>query len=54
MKELEVEVSKTDPNKLVEVGSYRMDANGNTIHKKVEYSFKKLLFIKHILNTKSV
>lgn len=38
MKELEAEVSKTDPNKLVEVGNYRMDAQGNTIHKKVKRS----------------
>lgn len=33
MKELQVEVSKTDPKKLVEIGNYRMDAEGNVIRK---------------------
>lgn len=35
MKELEYEMLKSDPNRLVEVGNYRMDAEGNTIHKKI-------------------
>jgi len=35
MDELENEILKTNPNKLVEVGNFRMDAEGNTIHKKV-------------------
>lgn len=35
MKELQAEVSKANPNKLVEVGSYRMDAEGNTKRKMV-------------------
>jgi len=34
MKELENEVLKANPNKLVDVG-FRMDAEGNTIRKKV-------------------
>ncbi|XP_070150817.1 protein seele [Polyergus mexicanus] len=38
MKELQVEVSKANPNKLIEVGSYRMDAEGNTKHKMVPLS----------------
>lgn len=41
MKELEAEVSKANPNKVVEVGSFRMDAKGNTIHKKVKKDLKK-------------
>lgn len=41
MKELEAEVSKADPNKLVEVGSYRMDAQGNTIQRKVKRKNKQ-------------
>ncbi|XP_029167577.1 protein seele [Nylanderia fulva] len=38
MKELQDEISKANPNTLVEVGVYRMDAKGNTIHKKVPLS----------------
>ncbi|KAL6430450.1 hypothetical protein ACFW04_007817 [Cataglyphis niger] len=38
MKELQAEVSKANPNKLVEVGSYRMDAEGNTKRKMVPLS----------------
>lgn len=41
MKELEAEVSKANPNKVVEVGSFRMDAQGNTVHKKVRKVLKK-------------
>jgi len=36
MNELENEVLKANPNKLVDVGNFRMDADGNTIHKKVK------------------
>ncbi|CAL1673054.1 unnamed protein product [Lasius platythorax] len=35
IKELQAEVSKVNPNKLIEVGRYRMDVEGNTIQKKV-------------------
>ncbi|KAG5317039.1 CNPY1 protein, partial [Acromyrmex heyeri] len=35
MNELENEVLKANPNKLVNVGNFRMDADGNTIYKKV-------------------
>lgn len=35
MNELENEVLKANPNKLVDVGNFRMDADGNTIRKKV-------------------
>lgn len=35
MKEFDDEVLKANPNKLVDVGNFRMDADGNTIHKKV-------------------
>lgn len=36
MKELENEVLKANPNKLVHVGNFRMDAEGNTISRKVK------------------
>ncbi|XP_011707651.1 PREDICTED: protein canopy homolog 2-like isoform X1 [Wasmannia auropunctata] len=35
MDELEMEVLKANPNRLVDVGNYRMDAEGNTIRRKV-------------------
>lgn len=35
MKELEDEVLKANPNKLVDVGNFRMDAEGNTIRRKI-------------------
>ncbi|XP_020282752.1 protein seele [Pseudomyrmex gracilis] len=38
MKEFEAEVFKANPNKVVEVGSFRLDANGNAMHKTVPLS----------------
>lgn len=35
MTELENEVLKANPNKLVDVGNFRMDAEGNTIRRKI-------------------
>ncbi|KAL6257900.1 hypothetical protein P5V15_011499 [Pogonomyrmex californicus] len=35
MNEIEAEVLKANPNKLVDVGNFRMDAEGNTIRKKI-------------------
>ncbi|XP_011870450.1 PREDICTED: protein canopy homolog 2 [Vollenhovia emeryi] len=35
MDELESEVLRHNPEKLVTVGSFRMDAEGNTVHKKI-------------------
>lgn len=41
MDEMETKVSKMNPNVLVNVGNYKMDAQGNTIYKKVKvYSVK--------------
>lgn len=40
MTELENEVLKANPNKLVDVGNFRMDAEGNIIRKKVRGSRK--------------
>ncbi|GAB1861958.1 Protein canopy-1-like protein [Camponotus japonicus] len=45
LKELQIEVSKADPNKLIDVGSYRMDAEGNTKHKKVPLSRSELYIL---------
>lgn len=41
MQELEKEVIRHNPNKLVYVANFRMDAEGNTEHKKVG-SVKKI------------
>lgn len=41
MKEFEVEVLKADPNKVVEVGSFRLDATGNAVRKTVKKKYKK-------------
>ncbi|XP_012234260.1 protein seele [Linepithema humile] len=49
MKELEAEVSKANPNKVVEVGSFRMDAKGNTIHKKVPLT-RSEVYISEVLD----
>ncbi|KAL0121200.1 hypothetical protein PUN28_008704 [Cardiocondyla obscurior] len=38
MNELENAVLKANPNKLIDVGNFRMDAEGNTIHKKIPLS----------------
>ncbi|XP_071652718.1 protein seele [Temnothorax longispinosus] len=35
MRELEEEVLRANPNKLIDVGNFRMDAQGNTISKKI-------------------
>ncbi|XP_031834725.1 canopy family protein seele isoform X2 [Nomia melanderi] len=35
IKEIEGELAKIDPSREIEVGSYRLDAKGNIIHKKV-------------------
>lgn len=35
MDEMEIAVSKMNPNVLVEVSNYKMDSQGNTISKKV-------------------
>jgi len=36
MKEIDAEVLKIHPDKVVNVGNHRMDAQGNTIYKQVE------------------
>jgi hypothetical protein len=36
MNEVDTEVLKTHPDKVVNVGNHRMDAQGNTIYKQVE------------------
>lgn len=33
--EFKHEVSKIDPTKEIEIGQYRLDSKGNTVHKKV-------------------
>ncbi|OAD58700.1 Protein canopy like protein 2 [Eufriesea mexicana] len=35
IKEIEVELAKIDPSREIEVGNYRLDAEGNVIHKKI-------------------
>ncbi|XP_076237029.1 canopy family protein seele [Calliopsis andreniformis] len=35
VKEIEGELSKIDPSREIEIGNYRLDAEGNVIHKKV-------------------
>ncbi|XP_014606187.1 PREDICTED: protein canopy homolog 2 [Polistes canadensis] len=45
--ELKTELAKTDPSVKIEVGSYRMDADGNTIRRKVSKARSEL----HILDT---
>lgn len=35
MKEIEGELAKIDPAREIEIGNYRLDAQGNIIHKKV-------------------
>lgn len=41
MNEMEAKVSKMNPNVLVDVGNYKIDAQGNAVYKKVKvYSVK--------------
>ncbi|XP_017891362.1 protein seele isoform X2 [Ceratina calcarata] len=35
IKEIEGEIAKIDPSREIEIGNYRLDAQGNIIHKKV-------------------
>ncbi|KAK1135988.1 hypothetical protein K0M31_000558 [Melipona bicolor] len=35
IKEIEEELAKIDPSRQIEVGNYRLDAQGNVIHKKI-------------------
>lgn len=35
VKEVEAELAKIDPSREIEIGNYRLDAEGNVIHKKV-------------------
>ncbi|KOX73850.1 Protein canopy like protein 2 [Melipona quadrifasciata] len=35
IKEIEEELAKIDPSRQIEIGNYRLDAQGNVIHKKV-------------------
>lgn len=39
MKEIEGELAKIDPTREIEIGNYRLDAQGNIIHKKVREFF---------------
>lgn len=39
MKEVDVEILKIHPDKVINVGSHRMDAQGNTIYKQVEKKY---------------
>ncbi|XP_012135081.1 canopy family protein seele isoform X2 [Megachile rotundata] len=38
MKEIEAELAKIDPSREIEIGNYRLDAQGNVIHKKIPLS----------------
>jgi hypothetical protein len=37
--EFEKEVSEIDPKKKIEIGQYRLDSKGNTLHKQVKYFY---------------
>lgn len=39
VKEIEEELAKIDPSREIEIGNYRLDAQGNAIHKKVIINF---------------
>ncbi|XP_072750857.1 protein seele [Anoplolepis gracilipes] len=49
IKELQIELSNVPPDTLVEVGSYRMDAEGNTKHKMIPVS-RSEVFISNMLD----
>lgn len=38
IKEIDVEILKTHPGQVINIGGHRMDASGNTIYKQVEKS----------------